>query len=130
LAIRSSSANPNDERHDWDEKEFYFRALKPGRYRVTAVTYRPTENTPDPTPYGVSVPLACDGASTVSTEVVLIAGSADLKVRLVDAVTRQPIPDLALRLRTASGMPIVHGHGNGNFFRADRRKWRSALRAS
>jgi hypothetical protein len=37
-------------------------------------------------------------------------------VRIVDTETRKPIPGLALRLRTASGAPIVHGHGNGNFF--------------
>jgi hypothetical protein len=34
----------------------------------------------------------------------------------VDKETRAPIPRLALRLHTARGVPIVHGHGNGNFF--------------
>ena len=114
--IRAGSANPNDGRHGWEEKAFHFRSLKPGRYRVTAVTYRREAKTPDPTPWGVSNPFSYGGTTPVSIDVVLTEGSADVTVRIVDTETREPIPGLALRLRTASGVPIVHGHGNGNFF--------------
>ena len=113
--IRAGSANPNDGRHGWEEKAFHFRSLKPGRYLVTAVTYRPDSKTPDPTPWGVSEPFSYDATMPVSIDVVLSEGDADLTVRIVEMQTRKPIPGLALRLRTASGVPIVHGHGNGNF---------------
>lgn len=114
--IREGSANPNDGRHGWEEKAFHIRSLKKGRYRVTAVTYRPDAKTPDPTPWGVSDPFSYDGTTPVSIGVVLSAGNANVTVRIVNTETREPISGLALRLRTASGVPIVHGHGNGNFF--------------
>ena len=117
--IRAGSAHPNDGRHSINGVESYdFSSLRPGRYRVTAVSYRPGVTIPDPTPYGVSEPITLDGSTAVTLDVKMARGDADLKVKVVDAKTRKPIPGLALRLRTASGMPIVHGHGNGNFFEA------------
>jgi hypothetical protein len=37
-------------------------------------------------------------------------------LRCLDAESKQPIAGLAVRLRDANGMPIVHGHGSGNYF--------------
>jgi hypothetical protein len=64
----------------------------------------------------VSDPFSYDGKTPVAIDVAVIQGNADLTVRVVDMQSREPIPGLALRLRPASGVPIVHGHGNGNFF--------------
>ncbi len=114
--VHAHSAYLNDGRHDWKEKAFHFLSLKPGQYRVTAVTYRRKMKTPDPTPWGMSGPFTYDGTTPVSIDVVLTKGNADFAVRVVDMDTRQPIAGLAVRLRTESGVPIVHGRGSGNFF--------------
>jgi hypothetical protein len=113
---RAGAAHPNDGRHGWEEREFRFQELKPGRYRVTAVTYRQNDKTPDPTPYGVSEVLTYDGTTPVTADVVLSAGNAQATLQVIDAQSKKPIQHLGLRLRTANGMPIIHGHGTGNFF--------------
>lgn len=114
--VRAGSAHPNDGRHGWEEKAFHFRSLQPGRYRVTVNTYDRKATTPDPTPYGVSEPFTSDGTTPQEVTVRLIRWDASMTVQAVDAETNQLIPGLALRLRDASGMPIVHGHGSGNYF--------------
>jgi hypothetical protein len=114
--IRAGSAHPNDGRHGWEETAFHFYFLEPGRYCITAVTYRSNGETPDPTPYGISNVFTYDGTTPVATKVSLTAGKAECVVRLVDSETHEPIPGMAIRLRTAQGMPIVHGRRHGIFF--------------
>lgn len=115
--IRAGSAHPNDGRHSPQGVDAYhFKSLKPGRYRVTAMAYDREANAPDPTPYGASEPIDIDGTTPETMHIELQQGDASLTVVAIDAQTRQPIKGLAIRLRTVAGMPIVHGHGSGNFF--------------
>lgn len=117
--IRERSAHPNDGRHGWQEDRFQFTELRRGKYRVTAISYRRRNEIPDPTPYGVSAPFTLEGDSSrqpsQSIE-ILMSGNRPLLVRTIDAESREPIDGLAIRLRDASGMPIVLGSGSGNFF--------------
>jgi beta-lactamase regulating signal transducer with metallopeptidase domain len=114
--VRAGSAHPNDGRHGWNAEQFHFNSLGPGRYRLTAVPYRPKEATADPTPCGASEAFRCDGKQPAAIDLKLLSGDAAMTLRLVDAQSRQPIARIGIRLRDQSGMPIVHGHGSGNFF--------------
>lgn len=114
--VRVRNAHPNDGRHGWEGEAFHFDTLKPGRYRVTACTYRRQEKTPDPTPYGVSEPINYDVETAITTDIAMFPGDANLTLQLRDQETNRPISRMAIRLRDGSGMPIVHGHGSGNFF--------------
>jgi len=116
--VCESHAHPNDGQHGWKEDVFRFTRLPAGQYRVTVVSYRSEDDVPDPTPYGASEPftLGAKAAKPEATIAVRMRGSSPLVVRLIDADSREPIPAAALRLRDADGMPIVHGHGSGNYF--------------
>ena len=115
--VRAGSAYPNDGRHGWEEAAFRFTDLPPGRYRFTAVSYRRSEERYDPTPYGVSAPFTLGPSDRTPRSIdVHLGGTAPLLLRFLDAESREPIARLAVRLRNADGMPIVHGHGTGNFF--------------
>lgn len=114
--IRAGSAHPNDGRHGKSAETFTFRNLKTGKYRITAVSYQSQERTPDPTPYGVTVPIEVNGITPTEIVIKLRSGDANATVKLIDAETRLPISAAAIRLRDSHGMPIVHGHGSGNFF--------------
>ncbi len=113
---RIRSAQPNDGRHGRDETEFHFDKLPAGSYRLTAVSYDSKAAAPDPTPYAVSDVITLDGEGEQTAEMTMLSGDVQLQLRVVDAETRQPISGVALRLRDAADMPIVHGHGSGNFF--------------
>lgn len=114
--VRERSAHPNDGRHGWEEAAFEFANLPAGRYRVTAVTYDPDAELPDPTPYGVSDPVTLGPEDQTREISFRLQGTAALSIRFVDGESRKPIESLAVRLRNDSGMPIVHGHGSGNYF--------------
>ena len=114
--VREASGQPNGGRPRPEMHSFRFDQLQPGRYRVTAVPYDRASGVPDPTPYGFSDALELSSGEDRNLEVRLQSGSSSLNLTVVDAQTRKPVSGLAVRLRTASGMPIVHGHGSGNFF--------------
>ena len=114
--IRAGSAHPNDGQHGKSTEQFTFRSLQAGKYRITAVPYQPKERTPDPTPYGATKPIEVNGSAPAIVEIKLLSGDAHATVKLIDAETRLPISAAAIRLRDSHGMPIVHGHGSGNFF--------------
>ncbi|MCG8651126.1 MAG: carboxypeptidase regulatory-like domain-containing protein, partial [Pirellulales bacterium] len=115
--IRAGYAHPNDGRHSkHGVTAYHFRSPSAGRYRVTAVSYRRNDKIPDPTPYGASEPFQYDGTTPQTIKLTFAQGDSSLVLRMVESGTRQPIFGLAVRLRTAEGMPIVHGHGSGNFF--------------
>ena len=99
--IRERNAHPNDGRHGWKEDVFRFTELPAGRYRVTVVSYRSEDDVPDPTPYGASEPftLEAKAAKPEPTIAVRMRGSAPLVVRLIDANSREPVPETAIRLR-------------------------------
>lgn len=114
--VRERSAHPNDGSHGQEATEFQFEELPPGRYRVSVVSYRPDQQTPDPTPFGVSEPIELDGLNEKSAEVPLSSGDAALTLKILDREAGKPVPHMAVQLRDSKGMPIVHGHGTGNFF--------------
>jgi hypothetical protein len=102
-----------------DESGLWFEQLEPGDYRITATSCRGGEETPDPTPSGVTEPFTIEEEAADQQPQVIevnLTGSTPLVVRIVDADTQEPIERMAIRLRNADGMPIVHGHGSGNFF--------------
>ncbi len=114
--IRHGSAHPNDGRHGKQSKEFAFAELPPGRYCVTAASYRPGERVPDPTPFGISKPIVL-GVDSAKHEIdVIMQGSRSLTVQVKDEKTEQPIKYFRLKLSNSRGVPIVHGHGSGSFF--------------
>lgn len=114
--VRQRSAHPNDGRHGRGSKAFEFSELPPGRYCVTAASYRPEEPTPDPTPFGISEPVLL-GVDAAGEEIeVIMRGGRSLTVRVLDEQTGEPISRMGLRLTNSRGVPIVHGHGSGNFF--------------
>lgn len=113
---RDRSAHPNDGRHGRGEMNFHFDKLPAGKYRLTAVSYDSEAATPDPTPYAVSDVITLDNEGEKQVELTTLSGAVQLQLRVVDAETRQPISGVAIRLRGATDMPIVHGHGSGNFF--------------
>ncbi len=113
---RVRSAHPNDGRHGWNEDSYRFSKLRPCTYRVTAMMYRQGDKCPDPTPYGVSEPFTLGAESETPSVEISLGGSAPLVIRFVDAQSHEPIAGLAVRLRDAGAMPIVHGHGSGNYF--------------
>lgn len=118
--VRHRTMNPHDGTNRDDEVRLRFEQLDAGEYRATATTYQRGAETPDPTPYGVAAPFTLEeGADTSEqphqTELTL-GGSTPLVVRIVDAESREPIERMAIRLRDGGGMPIVHGHGSGNYF--------------
>jgi thiol-disulfide isomerase/thioredoxin/Leucine-rich repeat (LRR) protein len=120
--VRERSAHPNDGRHSRDPSvvRFTFDELPAGRYCVSAMTYDSESSVPDPTPYGLSraVLLGASGEALNQPVVleVMFGGSRALTVEVRDAGTKQPLEAIAVRLRDSRGMPIVHGHGSGNFF--------------
>jgi beta-lactamase regulating signal transducer with metallopeptidase domain/uncharacterized protein YjbI with pentapeptide repeats len=119
LWVRQRSAHPNDGRHGQEAREFEFTELPPGRYCVTAATYQRKAAVPDPTPFGVSRAVLLDvgeGTDTPEPLDVVMAGNRSLTVRILDEQTGKPIEGMAVRLFNARGVPIVHGHGSGNFF--------------
>ena len=114
---RFSSAHPNDGRHHKEGVDQYmFGMLPAGQYRVSAVQYRRSENVPDPTPFTVSEAFALDGSNKHEVNLGFKEATASLALKLIDQQTRTPIHRVALRLRTVDGMPVVHGHGTGNYF--------------
>lgn len=104
---------------------FGFVGLPAGTYRITAMTYD-TSPVPDPTPAGASDVFRLDGRNQQEITIRLDGGGASLTVRVLDADGGKPLERAALRLlRTATwtprevkpdSLPIVHGHGSGNFF--------------
>ena len=115
--MRQGSAHPNDGRHSKKGvKQYEFATLPNGRYRVTAMSYQAKVTTPDPSPYGVSEDVVLTGTDESEMQIQFAAGAGDLKLHVIDKESRKPLSGIALRLRTADGMPVVHGHGNGNFF--------------
>jgi hypothetical protein len=115
--VRYRNLSPNDGSHGRESPPFRFVDLPAGRYRLTVASDRGEEKTPDPTPCGASQPFVLKGEGIEPPTIdVHLAGSAPLIVRLVDADSHKPIESVAIRLRAADGMPIVHGHGSGNFF--------------
>ena len=118
--IRYSSASRNDSRHGKETQTFQFAKLRAGRYRITAASVHPDLPNPDPTPAGVTEPFELgrgnDSAEHPPTIRVRLEGSAALILRFLDQATGNAIDALAVRLWNAEGMPIVHGHGSGNFF--------------
>lgn len=102
------SHNPRPER-------IGFAELPPGEYLVSGVTYRPEETVPDPTPLGASevIELAAGEAQRVELK---LTGNTPLEVQLLDAESRRPIEGASIMLLRDDGLPLVHGHGSGNYF--------------
>jgi hypothetical protein len=59
------------------------------------------------------VSLRSGGSETAQ---VSLGGDLPLTVRVVDADSKSPLKGANIRLHSSSGMPIVPGHGSGNFF--------------
>ena len=115
--VRIRNAYPNDGRHSkTGEQLFRFESLAAGTYFITAVRYRSKTSPADPTPFGFSKPFLLDGSQSIKTNIELGPGEASLTLKTINKDTRHPIRGLAVRLRTESGIPIVHGYGSGNFF--------------
>lgn len=93
---------------------FGFDGLGAGVYRLTA-THDARQADRDPTPVTASEPFSLDGTNVVQLALQL-AGNTPLVVQVRDRQTGQPISAAMLRLFRGDGMPIVHGHGSGNFF--------------
>jgi protocatechuate 3,4-dioxygenase beta subunit len=105
--------------HSWSPhyprpKPLGFTKLPAGEYRLSVVTYQEAK-VPDPTPAGVSDAFLLDGQEAREITVAL-AGDTSLRVRVVEAGSGKPLEHAALRLQRADGLPIVHGHGSGNFY--------------
>lgn len=117
--IRERSAQPNDGRHGHEAREFEFTDLPPGRYCVTAATYQRKVKVPDPTPFGVSRAVLLgvgEGTEKLEPLDVVMAGNRSLTVWVLDEQTGEPVEGMGVRLFNSRGVPIVHGHGSGNFF--------------
>lgn len=117
--IRERSAQPNDGRHGHEAREFEFTDLPPGRYCVTAATYQRKVKVPDPTPFGVSRAVLLgvgEGTEKLEPLDVVMAGNRSLTVRVLDEQTGEPVEGMGVRLFNSRSVPIVHGHGSGNFF--------------
>jgi protocatechuate 3,4-dioxygenase beta subunit len=91
-----------------------FEGLPPGEYRVSVASYDRLP-TPDPTPFGVSEPVRLAERDRKDVTVKL-AGDTPLTVRIVEIGSDAPLERVAVRLVRADGLPVVHGHGSGNFF--------------
>jgi protocatechuate 3,4-dioxygenase beta subunit len=91
-----------------------FEELPPGDYRVS-VAHDDRSPTPDPTPFGVSEPVRLAERDRKDV-MVKLAGDTPLTVRIVEIGRDAPLERVAVRLVRADGLPVVHGHGSGNFF--------------
>jgi protocatechuate 3,4-dioxygenase beta subunit len=91
-----------------------FDGLPAGEYRVSAATHDRSP-TPDPTPFGISQVVRL-GERDDREVTVRLSGDAPLTVRVAEVGSDAPLQTMAVRLVRADGLPVVHGHGSGNFF--------------